>query len=207
MRFQRHLKNNLCIINNCWFQQIITGHTYKEEIVERRLKTKSKYYISASCGYSFFIIMLNIAVIIYIIKGVIELFTGELSIYTLGQISIAIIASSNIKERKNANAKYKDVYATLIAGEDENIRIVYKDVYNANQKDVEILIRSDKLESIEFSDKLSAFRFKGLIEQKIKKGKIQKASEWLFYIEDNMLDEILELIQEKSNLNIKFVDR
>lgn len=179
----------------------------KGEIMDRRLNTKSKYYISASCGYSFLIIMLNITVIIYVIKGVIELFTGKLSIYTLGQISIAIIASSNIKERKNANAKYKDVYATLIAGEDENMRIVYKDVYNANQKDVEILIRSDKLESIEFSDKLSAFRFKGLIEQQIKKGKIKKESEWLFYIDDNMLDEILELIQEKSNLNIKFVDR
>ena len=178
--------------------------------MENSIVINSKRYVAVAKKNKAFIILLKVSVVIIIISNLIKLIAGDFNFRTLLGMFLPISIFVGYLKRPSSNEHYEFALAQVDFN-NSGLEIIYKGVSYENNKscDEHIIINNDRINKIEYSDKLMALRFTGGFRKKLtyNVAKVEDIEEWILYIDNEKLTEVINNVEEYTKKKIEYVDR
>lgn len=155
------------------------------------------------------IIVLNIALGIVAIISLVSIFLVGINVANISAIIVSIVVVFGTKNRLKSENEYLDCYgkAELTNG---CLEIKYYK-YNANgnliDEFIEVIVRLNEIQTLEYSDILKCLRLTGNITYKEQSEDIKYVNEHLLYVEAYRVEHWILELQRQTNLVVRYVDR
>lgn len=174
---------------------------------EQTFSIKSKLYVKPKRTSFIIKQVLSICLIITLIMGIIKIIFDGLSISIVGEMVLAFIVVSGYNSKTDLKPHYESTIADINFN-DYQITIEYKQI-EKYYKDTVWIIKTNEVNTMEFSDKLNCLHIIGnvYVMNKNKNAIIRQEKEHFLYIEKGFEQDILSEVNKICEISIKFMDR
>lgn len=161
--------------------------------------TKSKLYIAPKKKNHFFLIILNICIIIVAILSLVSIFANGIKVGNISPIIIGLFVVIRSRTWIKTEPHYEFSMAHITINENMCVS------YDIGQ---EVTVYLDSVSSIEYSDRLECLRFVAdyfVTTNNATKNYAQH--EFLFYIVANNNQELFSILEQRTGLKVNYLDR
>lgn len=145
-------------------------------------------------------IIINIAVIIIAICSLVSIIADGIKVANVSSVIIALFVSFSFKRKHQKEGHYEFSVAKLSLLNDR--MIIEHEQYNEK-----ITFNFSAIETLEYSDKLQCLRIVGNHIFENNKENKETDGEYLFYLSYDETKEMIDSIENLSNVKINYVDR
>lgn len=161
--------------------------------------TKSKLYIAPKKKNYFFLIILNVCIVIVSILSLMSIFGDGVKAGNVSPIIVGLFVVIRSRTWLKSEPYYEFCMAHVTLDRDICIS------FDANK---DVVINTNSVISMEYSDKLECLRFVADYDVITKKEKFtQKETEFLFYIVEQENHDFFVALEQQTGKEIIFVDR
>lgn len=175
--------------------------------MHKNFKIKSKINVTPPKKVHYFVILLNIALILILVSGIFQIIMDGFKIGTLAYMGLAVAIVSGFKNRSENKEHYEfsvaDTYFTP-----DSIVIRYGQIKQYKGKDYVVEIPMDSIHTLEFSDQLCCLHLGANVTRYVEdSNKRENGTDHFLYLDQDCKEEVLQLIQQLSGKSICYMDR